>query len=209
MGKRQKTMLVSILVILLLIVFLAGYTFAKYYTSYNGSGTLQIAKWSFKVDNWSVYETNEVSLADTASEVNLDDGKIAPGFVGQAQLDLDASDSEVDVAYSIKAIESGHKPENMIFQAVIDGQNTTTYSTLTDLANNELNDKILKSDANQTKTIIIKAIWPFETGDTNDEIEVADKVDTAAGTGTTEGKENVFDYTFALKVIGTQAKAGV
>ena len=207
MDKKQKTMLVSILVILLLIVFLAGYTFAKYYTNYEGSSSLQIAKWNFKVNNWSAYETNEISLADTASEVDLEDGKIAPGFVGQAQLILDASDSEVDIGYSITATENGNKPQNMKFQAIIDGEETTLYGSLTELVNATLTDKkILKSDENQTRTITIKAIWPYETGTTDEEIKSADLIDTADGTGTTEGKENVFDYTFALKVVGAQAK---
>lgn len=50
MDKKQKTLLVSILVVLLLMVFLAGFTFARYYTSYQGEGSLQVAKWSFKVN---------------------------------------------------------------------------------------------------------------------------------------------------------------
>ena len=50
MDKKQKTLLVSILVVLLLMVFLAGFTFARYYTIYQGEGSLQVAKWSFKVN---------------------------------------------------------------------------------------------------------------------------------------------------------------
>ena len=47
MDKKQKTLFVSILVILLLIVFLIGFTFAKYYSTYNGIGNAKIAKWNF------------------------------------------------------------------------------------------------------------------------------------------------------------------
>ena len=48
---------------------------------------------------------------------------------------------------------------------------------------------------------------PYETGEDRAEILMNDEEDTQAGTGTIEGQEDVFDYTFSLKVIGTQAKA--
>ena len=65
MDKKQKTMLISILLILLLIVFLAGYTFAKYYSSYTAGANAQIAKWNFKVTDWSTTETEETETTIT------------------------------------------------------------------------------------------------------------------------------------------------
>ena len=202
MDKRQRKMLASILLILLLIAVSVGFTFAKYFSTYNGNGALQVAKWSFKVDGWSTSQTKQISLSDTESEVDLEDGKMAPGFDGRVELELDASDSEVDVQYYIEATENGYKPSNLIFQAIVDGVPTATYSTLQALAENELTGTIRKSDSSQVKNITICCIWPFETGEDDDEIADEDEEDTADGM-----MENAADYTFSLKVIGTQAKA--
>lgn len=204
MDKKQKTLCVSILIVLLLIVFLAGFTFAKYYTTYDGEGSLQTAKWSFKVNGWSTSETNPISLLDTVDhdgKVNLENGKMAPGFSGKAELDLDASESEVDVEYRVEATEEGNKPSNLFFQAKIDGVSTISYATLSELAEKELKGTILKADASRVKKIEIYAIWPYETGNTAEEILQNDKEDTDDGTN------KVYNYTFALKVVGTQAKA--
>lgn len=210
MDKKQKAMFGSIVAILIIIALLVGYTFAKYYSSYDGRSTAQIAKWSFKVDGWSTAETKQISLVDTLSyedRVDLEDGKIAPGFEGKVELQLDASDSEVDVEYYIKTEESGHKPSNLVFKAEIDGELTETYQTLQELATQELKGRILKTDSNKTRNIVIYCTWPYESG-TNEEENVAeDAEDTAVGTGTVADKENVFDYLFSLKIVGTQAKA--
>lgn len=207
MDKKQKTMLVSILIILLLIVFLAGYTFAKYYTTYSGEATTQIAKWNFKVDGWSALETEIIPLANTADVVSLEDGKIAPGANGKFEIGIDATDSEVDVKYYIEATESGNKPSNLLFSVNKDGiKGSTKYASIQELAENELTGVISKSGDNQTTNLEIVWEWPYETGDDIETISNEDAEDTTYGAGVVEGQEDVFDYSFSLKVIGTQAK---
>ena len=209
-DKKQKTMLVSILIILLLIVFLAGYTFAKYYSSYNGIGSAQIAKWNFKVTDWSTSQTEEIFLVNTADDISLEDGKIAPGASGEFEIELDARDSEVDVKYYIEATESGNKPSNLLFSVKKDGVGTgNQYSSVQELAKAELSGVISKSDDTQIENLVVVWNWPYETGETAEEIASEDDEDTAAGTGSVTGKENVFDYSFSLKVIGTQAKVTI
>lgn len=206
-DKKQKTMFVSILILLLLIVFVAGYTFAKYYSSYQGMGTARIAKWNFKVTDWSTSETEKISLINTANEVSLEDGKIAPGASGEFELELDARNSEVDVKYDIEAVESGNKPSNLLFSLKKDGVSTgNTYSSVQELAEAELNGVISKSDSTQIENLTIVWNWPYETGENKEQIAMEDGEDTAVGTGSVAGQEDVFDYSFSLKVIGTQAK---
>ena len=207
MDKKQKTMLVSILIFLLLIVFLAGYTFAKYYTTYSGEANTQIAKWNFKVDDWSVLETNEIALANTADVVSLEDGKIAPGAHGKFEIGIDATDSEVDVKYLIEAEESGNKPSNLLFYVNKDGaKGTAKYSSIKELAEAELTGIIKKDDESQKANLEIVWEWPYETGNDAETITSEDAEDTMYGTGMVEGHEDNFDYVFTLKVIGTQAK---
>lgn len=204
MDKKQKTMLISILVVLLLIVFLAGYTFAKYYTSYSAETSTQIAKWNFKVNGWSALQTKEISLANTADIISLENGKIAPGSHGKFDIGIDATGSEVDVKYYVEAEETGNKPSNILFSVNKDGvKGTKKYSSMTELAEKELTGVIKKIDDDQTTNLEIIWEWPYETKEdiTNGDIE-----DTQYGTGTVKGKEGKFDYAFTLKVVGTQAK---
>ena len=126
---------------------------------------------------------------------------MAPGFSGKAELELDATESQVDVEYRIDATENGNKPSNLFFQAKIDGVSTVSYATLQELAQNELTGRILKSYKNQKRVIEIFAIWPYETGNTEADILENDKEDTQ------DGENNAQEYTFALKVVGTQAKS--
>lgn len=207
MDKKQKTMLVSIFIILLLVMVLVGYTFAKYFSDYDGQGSAQIAKWSFKVTDWSTSETEEISLVNTANIVSLEDGKIAPGASGEFEIELDATGSEVDVKYYIEAIESGNKPSNLLFSVIKNGVSSNTqYSSLEELAEAELFGVIGKKDSNKKEKLKIVWNWPYETGENLETISAEDKEDTAVGTGNVEGKEKVFDYSFTLKVVGTQAK---
>ena len=171
MDKKQKTMFISILVILILIVLLIGFTFAKYISTYDGNGRLRVAKWSFKVNGWSSEETKQLSLLDTVRHVDLAEGRIAPGFTGELDLEIDARNSEVDVQYSIQAEETGHKPDNLKFQAIINQDHYTEfYPTLKELADNELNGVIKRNAVQKALPIKIRCIWPFMTGDTEEEI---------------------------------------
>ena len=206
MDKKQKTMLVSILIILIIISLLIGYTFAKYYSIEEGRVASEIAKWSFKIDGWSSEEVNEISLINTADEVSLEDGKIAPGASGNFEIELDATDSEVDVKYNIEVVENGNKPDNLFFTVKKDGELCeNSYSSLTELAENELNGVILQ-DEEQTVNFQIIWEWPYETGENETDIALQDVEDTSFGAGTVQGQENVFDYEISLKVVGTQAK---
>ncbi len=208
MDKKQKKMLISIFAILLLIVLLVGFTFAKYISTYNGKGKARIAKWTFKVNEWSVDETKELSLFDTLHHVDLEEGRIAPGYYGSFDVVLDATGSEVDLQYYIEARETGHKPENLEFQAIINrDQYTRFYPTLRELAENELRGVIERTAVDKVVPITINCVWPFESGDNEEQVAESNLEDTAAGKGSYVGQINTYDYGFSLKVVGTQARA--
>lgn len=206
MEKKQKKMFISLLIVLLLIVLLIGFTLAKYYSTYNGNAALQIAKWNFKVDGWSSSETKQLSLTNIENNVKLDDGMIAPGFEGKFELVLDATDSEVDVEYYVEAAEGGARPENLQFKAVREDNkyHTPMYDSLQELAENELKGTILREDEEKVIPYTIYCIWPYETNIEGLDVIEGDAKDTAVGTGTLEGKEDQYDYTFSLRVVGTQ-----
>ena len=143
---KKRTIGMLIILSLILFVFVAGYTFAKYYTVVEGGGKVGIAKWSFVARDNNNNITN-ISLKDTANE--------------------DATGSEVGVDYDIKVVSESNIPTNMKFNQK---NNSTKYSTLKELADAELNGNINLAEENKVKTITVEWEWPFETenGDSAD-----------------------------------------
>ncbi len=204
MDKKQKSIFISIFVILLLIVLLVGFTFARYISTWDAiSERYQTAKWRFDVTGWSKEETNQLSFMETVHHINLDHGLIAPGYEGYFDFEIDASPSEVDLEYRVEINEDGHIPPNLQFQGLIDGdQYTTFYSSMKELAENELVGIIKREDDHKTIPIRIYAIWPFQSGSNEQEVEDCDIADTKAGIAA-----GYYDYQFSIKVIGRQLRA--
>ena len=82
--KISKLLFVVLLIVLLQIM---GYTYAKYIASDQATGEAEIAQWSFKIEK---------------------DG-------GTIKIILDASGSEVDLDYSLQFTNEKNKPANLFF----------------------------------------------------------------------------------------------
>ncbi len=185
---KKRAIGMLIILSLILFIFLAGYTFAKYYTVVNGGGKVGIAKWSFVARDNNNDITN-ISLQDTANEVSLVQGKIAPGTHGSFDIIIDATGSEVGVDYDVNVVSETNIPTNMKFKQ---RDSNNSYSSLKELADTELNGTINLAEGNKVKTITVEWEWPYETENGDD----ADMVNgTAAG-----------NYQFGLQIIGSQSK---
>ena len=188
--KTKKIIIISVLLLTVLACGLGGYTYAKYRTAVRGGGQVEVAKWSFKVNN-SSEQIETINLEDTiAGEYLLANGKIAPGAEGQFSLLLDATESEVGVHYDIEFKNEKNKPQNLKF--IYEGQ---TYNSLTELSK-QIIGNILANEENKVKEITIRWRWKYETG-TEDEIEENDEIDTQNGI-------EALNYTFNVIVTGTQ-----
>lgn len=198
MTKKKRAIGVILAIALILLVFLAGYSFAKYYTKVDGEGEGTIAKWSFIAGN-SDGNIKEISLVDTANEVSLVSGKIAPGTKGDFDIVIDATGSEVGVNYEVKVLSETNLPANMKYYITKeDGSTSNEYSSLEDLAKVELKGDI-PINQNQVKKVTVNWLWPYETEDTS-KTEEYDLADLQAGT------KSDFKYKFILQIIGTQTK---
>ena len=188
--KTKKIIIISVLLLTVLACGLGGYTYAKYRTAVRGGGQVEVAKWSFKVNN-SSEQIETINLEDTiAGEYLLANGKIAPGAEGQFSLLLDATESEVGVHYDIEFKSEKNKPQNLKF--IYEGQ---TYNSLTEMSH-EIIGNILANEEEKVKEITIEWRWGYETG-TEEEIEENDKIDTQNGI-------DALNYTFDVIVTGTQ-----
>ena len=128
MTKQKRALRICLVVALVLLIFLVGYTFAKYYSEIKGGGNGTIAKWSFVANN-SKDTIQTISLVDTAKNVSLVEGKIAPGTKGSFDIVIDATGSEVGVDYEVNVAEETNLPTNLLYKVTVDGKTSETYSS--------------------------------------------------------------------------------
>lgn len=189
MNKLTKNILMGVAVVGLAATTILGITYSKYTNVVSGDGETQVAKWSFKV-NSETEEFATIRLADTYDASTLTNGKIAPGSKGSFDLEIDATEAEVGVKYVVDFEEETNKPTNLIFKS--GSKSTSTIEELEDV----LTDTINADDENRTRTLTVEWEWPYET-ENNGGIAQNDEIDTEDGL-------NALEYTFGVKVTGTQ-----
>ena len=190
--KKKSKKLIGLLGIALIVLTLCvgGYTYAKYRTEAKGGGQVDIAKWSFKVDE-SSQKIETINLSDTVDETLLVNGKVAPGTKGEFTIDIDGTGTEVGINYDVNFANEINKPTNLVYT-----YNGEKFSSLAKVAE-KLKGSILANDEVKTKTLTIGWQWDYETGEESTEINKNDVIDTQ------EGIANL-DYTFDVIVTGTQ-----
>lgn len=189
MNKSNFVARLSVLTIALTLVTtsLIGGTLAKYTTEVTGTGSAQVAKWSFKAYSKQGDATFAVTLTDTAN-TNVTSGKIAPGSKGSFDIVIDASGSETALDYKIEFTNIKNQIANLKFYS---DANRTDGAEI-DLKATTLSDTIALADVGNTVTKTV--YWEWKDDASNDES------DTKAGVAPTE-------MTFNIKVTGTQTVA--
>lgn len=190
LKKSKKIVLLSVVIIAIILSFIGGNTYAKYMSRVTGQGSADIASWNFKV-NENEEKLQTISLKSTISNKTIENNKIAPGTEGDFQIKLDATGTEVGINYVIKFENESQKPKNLIFT-----YNEETYNSLIELEK-DLTGTINANDENKVKILKIYWNWKYETGNTTQEIEENDLIDT-------QNAKQIRNYTFDVIVSGTQ-----
>lgn len=193
--KNKKVVIRALIIIALItLVSLAGYTFARYYQSINiGGGKVSIARWSF-------------GSANISKDIILSEEKIAPGSNGTFEIEVDATNSEVPVEYEILVSDEKNIPTNMTFYAEIQDEKGTILATteikdsFTELATSDLKGLIPVESGNQKRKINVHWNWEFNETDTT-------SVDADDATLVyNENNESSLECGFNLQIVGRQAK---
>lgn len=177
-GSKNKVIIA--LAILTIVVLLIGvWAFARYTSTVSGTGTAAVASWSFKANEETKTMTN-INLIGTISEVNgkVAPDHIAPGTSGSFDVRIDATGSEVAVAYSVELSNFTNLPQNLKFYTDAAHQNPITdnsgkYTVTGYIAYSDVTDAM-------KKTTKIYWDWPYQTPGSGDvTTEDNDKKDTA------------------------------
>lgn len=99
-SKAAKWTLI-VLLLFLIIALIAG-TYSRYSNTNTGSASIDLAKWSVKINDtqMSSIDTLPVTLTYSSNE-NVKANKLAPGTSATFTLVIDPTDSEVAIDYSI------------------------------------------------------------------------------------------------------------
>lgn len=191
MKNKKRVIGVLVCIALILSMFLAGYSFARYYKTIN-IGTVQksIARWNF-------------NSKSTNADINLSNEKIAPGSSGQFEIEVDSTDSEVPVEYEIKVDNEINIARNMKFFAEIKDQKgniskTEEKSSFSQIATENLKGIIPVEANNQKRILVVHWNWPFNE---NEETTI----DSEDGTLQTVNGNSSLECGFNIQIIGKQA----
>ena len=187
---KNKGAVVVLALALIVAIILSMYAYSKYTSTLTGNGTSTVAKWSFKV-NEQTQTIPDINLGETMdAHSNVVDKKLAPGTSGHFDLILDGSGSEVAIDYNIK-LAITQKPTNLKFY--LDDKYQTPISETDGTLN--IAGSIALEDVNTPLTKTIYWQWPYETGNTSNEIDKNDETDT---------KDSGKNVTMTITVTGTQ-----
>ena len=200
MKKNKNHLSLVILIALILLMCLAGYTFARYYKTVEaGTATSNIARWSF-------------GAGDTLTTLNLSNEKIAPGTNGNFSIEVDATNSDVGVDYEVKFLNESNIPRKMKYYAVTTDQKGARMQTVTVNSLTELEEKIKGSipvaNGNQKRTVTVYWEWPFNEN-VQDGIDNEDgtlKLDSNGNPILDENNNNSLHCSFDIQIIGRQTK---
>ena len=174
--KEKRTIkLIVISILIIAVISLIGFAFARYVTMLNGNTQAPIAKWSFDskiLDSTQTEEVSDFSVTRTDDNDDVDPNTIAPGTSGEFIIEIDATGTETLLTYDVQ-ITFTNKPTNLVFYS--DSQRTNAII----IADNKLVlDGFMSLSDNKKRDIPIYWDWALETGSTPSEIEDNDEIDT-------------------------------
>ena len=192
LKKKTKIVLIVIVIAVILVSFIGGQAYAKYMSKITGNGVGKIAQWRFKV-NENEEKMQTISLNSTIYNFTLANGRIAPGTAGSFEINIDGSEAGVAIFYTVNFQNETEKPKNLKFK--YDGKEFESI----ELLNHWIVGTIHGDTDAQQRSFIIEWEWPYETGNTPEEIAENDERDTIDA-------KNISDYRFDVVVTGTQVQ---
>ena len=174
-SKKNSNSLKTVFLVIVVvgIISLIGFAFARYITQLNGNTEAQIARWDFKVTAGSSQNLNidlsQTRYANDTNEVNRE--KVAPGTSGALVLNVDATNSQVSLKYDIDITQI---PENLIFYS----DSNMTNAMYKEDGIIHLEGFFDQGANSKTEARTLYWQWPIETGSTQNEIDINDLLDS-------------------------------
>lgn len=183
MKKNTKKIAVLLLVAFVAVgsYFVAG-TYAKYTSQFSGTGSGNVAKWSWTINSKAFTTAESVSEqftfnpfaqikdSDGSAESDVDTNLIAPGTKGTVTLDI-VNNSEVNAEYKVEFTATN--TSNVPLQYSLDGESWTSDITSLNIGTTTAVPIAMKGGTASQSTLYWK--WDFSPSAS------ADTTDTALG----------------------------
>lgn len=91
------------LVIAFALIAVVGVSFAIYFSTGSGNGTVNVAKWAVTLNGEDITAADasfDITFTEETANANVVSGKVAPGSVLYADFEIDPAGTEVSVEYS-------------------------------------------------------------------------------------------------------------
>ena len=115
-NKKSILIIISISILVVTIIGMIGFAYARYITRINENAQVAVAQWNFNVTAGSS-QCLDIDLADTRFQNDTQEvarTKVAPGTSGAIQFNINATGSQVSLEYDID-LSLTQIPENLIF----------------------------------------------------------------------------------------------
>lgn len=189
---KKRNRVIAVLLLLLVVIFVLGSSYSKYMTQVQGKGIIEVARWAFLVNDQTTSITN-LNLVQTYQKDTLLANHIAPGTKGSFDIKIDATGSDVGIDYQVMFENETEKPTNMKFY--YNGHMASNIKELEEL----LTGNIPADAEDKVKIMTIDWQWDYVTGNTKEEIERQDSIDTKDG-------QILSQYQFDIIITGTQVE---
>lgn len=155
---------IFIALVLVLLIYIIGSTYARYITTGTATGTIQVAKWAvvMKADDNTVVTDTTAPITFTVQEnTNVVPNKIAPAVTAKAEVELDLTGTEVAVDFdaviddSAKATVFGDSASDVTLTVEVDG---TAYTSGTSQTIPLVNNAAFTGAAAK-KTVTLTLTW--------------------------------------------------
>ena len=143
------------LFVLLLTVFVAVETYALFETDTSGDSEFDIGSWVILLNDNDVIETQTITINDFTyvNGSHTQSGYFAPGSQAYFDLEIDASECDVSMAYQIDIDDSFLDDYPNIYFTITDLDNSQTITA------NSYNGIIRLSDVSKVHNIRLNLVW--------------------------------------------------
>ena len=176
--KREKLIYTTFIALLLALLLLSTISdvYARYSSLISGSGNIELAKWSFKVNGVQEAESFSIDIK-TTDETQT---KISPESTGTLTLTIENA-SNVPAQYTVELAEKFMNTQ--IETDTIKIYTDDTYQTMIDMKNN-----VLKGKLNESETKVITLYWKWVPNAEVDQI-IAENYDGFTITANVTGEQ--------------------
>lgn len=215
-NRKKTVVIVALLLALVLLLGIGGYTLAKYITSGSGDGTATVAKWGYtvSVDTSNLfgknYKANVVTDDTTAANLEVasssDANVVAPGTTGSMTIEIKGT-AEVASKLNIKvadvqeiSLTYGSTTYNPVKWTLNDSEKDVVKDGTLAAVEAELNKvQDVEYNAGDTvnKTYTLTWTWAFDGG--NDAADTALGLLAAEKTATKVGEEDITASNLTVK----------